>query len=102
LTRQAMGRYKPPPMDGVRTREGPDSGADGRRMATREARQAPRIPREFSDDPGRGWCEAAAEEIQMPSLDSRGTATILTVPAAAARRAELISAYPLDGNGRLM
>jgi hypothetical protein len=71
-------------------------------MAARDARQASRIPREFGKGPGRGGCEAAADEIQMPSLDSQGTVTIVTVPAAASRRAELVSAYPLDGNGRLM
>jgi hypothetical protein len=71
-------------------------------MANRAARQASGIPREFQEHLGRGWREAAACEIEVPSLDSQGTRTILLDPAAARRRAELVSAYPLDGNGRLM
>jgi hypothetical protein len=57
---------------------------------------------EFREDPDRGWREAAANELEVPSLDSQGAVTIVTVPTAASRRAELVSAYPLDGNGRLM
>jgi hypothetical protein len=35
-------------------------------------------------------------------LDSRGALTILTLPAPPQRRAELVSANPLDGHGWLM
>jgi hypothetical protein len=40
--------------------------------------------------------------IEARGLDTGGAATIVTVPAAAPRRAELVSAFPLDGIGRLM